>query len=183
MKTMNVVQEQPKSRHLMMKAAGGLRKGVGREKQIQQEERTGLTQWSEAELARVNCDKVQEEESKCCVLPQVLPIRGRWAISIPPWAEMEKFKVKEGMMEDQHQNQLPRLIPLQRSTVPWKWCHQPRLPVKEWPHGKRDFPYLVEASKPIKAQLSGNSWVFASYFTLQVQFLPGCHVPLSQFAS
>lgn len=34
MKSMNVVQEQPKSRHRMMKAAGGLQKGMGREKQI-----------------------------------------------------------------------------------------------------------------------------------------------------
>lgn len=63
---------------------------------VGRKDRTHTVIWGREELARVNRDKVQEGGSTCCVLPQVLPVRGRWAISIPPWAEMEKFKVKEG---------------------------------------------------------------------------------------
>lgn len=45
------------------------------------------------ELVRVNHDKVEESE-KFCNLFQMLPIPGRWAVSPPPWAEMEKLKIK-----------------------------------------------------------------------------------------
>lgn len=43
-----------------------------------------------------NRDEVEKSDSKFCILPQVPPIPGRWTISIPPWAEMEKFKIKDG---------------------------------------------------------------------------------------
>lgn len=150
---------------------------------VGRKDRTHTVIWGREELARVNRDRVQEGRSTCCVWPQVLPVRGRWATSIHRGQKWKSSRLRKALREDQHQNQLPRPIPLERSTVPWIWCHQPWLPVKEWPHGKRDFPYLIQASKPIEAQLSGHSWVFASCFILQVQFLPGCHVPLSQFAS
>lgn len=42
---------------------------------------------------RVNHDEVEESE-KFCILFRVLPIPGRWAVSIPPWAQMEKLKIK-----------------------------------------------------------------------------------------
>lgn len=181
---MNVVQEQPKFRHLMMKAAGVFRREWEERRRYSGKE--GQDSHSDLRQRRVSKsqrDRVQEGRSTCCVSPQVLPVRGRWATSIHRGQKWKSSRLRKALREDQHQNQLPRPIPLERSTVPWIWCHQRWLPVKEWPHGKRDFPYLIQASKPIEAQLSGHSWVFASCFILQVQFLPGCHVPLSQFAS
>lgn len=97
---------------------------------------------------------------------------------------MEKPKIKEvSDGRPTYKKTAQCLFPIERPPSPLRMV-PPTLAVGQRPaHGEGDAPYLAEASKTGRAELSGHSRAHASSFILPAQFLPWCDVPLSQPAS
>lgn len=143
------VQGWPKSSYLMMNTAEGSAGGGGGGSQTRED-----LQWLEG--GRGGRGRKREGggnhgKAKSCVLLQVRSIPGRWAISTPPGAEIEKLKTEEVTGGNQHRNQLLRLVPLSITTNSLITVPPTTATQQEWPCGKGDSPYLAEASKPTGA--------------------------------